>query len=83
MSEIDKLRAFLEERGEQFKSRSLWTCYGWGGFTEWGPCEETIYGEPYRYSADVRPDGTLLVVIKARSFEDVREVVEATLGART
>ena len=83
MSEIDKLRSFLEERGEQFKSRSTWTAYGWGGFTEWGRREDNLTEESYRYSADIRPDGTILVVIKADSFEDVREVIEATLEAGT
>lgn len=79
MTATDRLRALLDERGVEHSDRETSTSFGCVGFTQWGKQEDELDGVRWMCSADSRPGGGLLVLVRCDDFEQARGVIDATI----
>lgn len=79
MTATDRLRALLDERGVEHCDRETSTSFGRVGFTQWGKRKDELDGISWMCSADSRPGGGLLVLVRCDDFEQARVVIDATI----
>ena len=83
MRQIDDLCAMLVEAGVEFEYRNDSTSYGKLGFVKWCKEPDEIDGIRWKFKASELPGDALLFYVSVDYLDEVRPVIEATLGRRT